>query len=224
MSVLGVDACKDGWIAIEWFDDATFSGHYLGTIGDVAHAAPDAEVIAIDIPIGLPTSGPRLADVEARAALGARRSSVFMTPPRAALEATTHSMGSAASKAATGSGMSQQAYALRHKVFEVEAWLPSASACVVEVHPEVSFAEMLGGPASSAKKSWRGMVERYRVLSSVGLYLDEVEGLAAERAAIDDMLDAGAAAWTARRVRDGCARTLPESPPVEEGRRVAIWV
>lgn len=95
MSVVDVDACKGGWVAAEWFDDGAFRTHYLPTIATVAYAAPDAEVVAIDIPIGLPESGWRAADEAARSALGARRSSVFMTPPRVALSAATYAEGSA---------------------------------------------------------------------------------------------------------------------------------
>ena len=49
------------------------------------------QVIAVDIPIGLPDSAePRAADIEARKLLGKRRSSVFPTPHRAVLEAPTY--------------------------------------------------------------------------------------------------------------------------------------
>ena len=41
----------------------------------------------------------------------------------------------------------------------------------------------------------------------------------------DDLLDAAAAAWTARRVLAGSARPLPDPPEVDSsGRPVAIWV
>lgn len=120
--------------------------------------------------------------------------------------------------------MSQQAFALRHKVLEVEEWLPSVPCQVVEVHPEVSFAAILGGPATAPKKSWHGMVERYRAPTGIGLFLDEATGEGARRALVDDMLDAGAAARSARRVRDGEAHSLPPSPPTVDGRAVAIWV
>lgn len=47
---------------------------------------------------------------------------------------------------------------------------------------------------------------------------------AARSAAVDDMLDAGAAAWTARRILANEARSLPASPPAGiDGRPVAIW-
>jgi predicted RNase H-like nuclease len=40
----------------------------------------------------------------------------------------------------------------------------------------------------------------------------------------DDVVDAAAVAWTARRIATGAARTLPEVPePGDGGRAVAIW-
>jgi predicted RNase H-like nuclease len=52
-------------------------------------------VLGIDIPIGLPESGPRLADALARQVLGSRASSVFSTPIRAALEAEPYAEANA---------------------------------------------------------------------------------------------------------------------------------
>lgn len=224
MSVVGVDACKGGWIAVELGSDV-ISAHFLPSIASLASAVPAAEVVAIDIPIGLPETGRRAADDEARRVLGARRNSVFYTPPRAALCAASHAEGTAIASRLTGYGMSQQAYALGAKILEVDEWLASAPCPVVEVHPEASFAELLGEPASASKKSWPGMVERYRVLAAAGIYLEELTSEAARSAAVDDMLDAGAAAWTARRILTNEARSLPASPPAGiDGRPVAIWV
>jgi predicted RNase H-like nuclease len=39
----------------------------------------------------------------------------------------------------------------------------------------------------------------------------------------DDVLDAAAAAWTARRKAVGEARSLPDPPELIRGRPVAIW-
>lgn len=225
MSVVGVDACRRGWIALELWESGQMAAHFVSRIGDLEQVAPECEVVAIDIPIGLPEVGRRPADESARVAVGARRNSVFYTPPRSALAAATHSEGTQLAAAATGFGMSQQAYALRTKIFEVEAWIPGAPGIVAEVHPEVSFTEMLGFPPTASKKSWQGMVERYRALAAAGIYLDELTGVASVAASVDDMLDAGAAAWTARRMLLGEARTLPDSPPdSDDGRPVAIWV
>ena len=67
-----------------------------------------------------------------------------------------------------------------------------------EVHPEISFAVLLGAPASAPKKSWAGMCERREALESAGLTLDHTHGDAVLLAPVDDMLDAAVAAWSAR--------------------------
>jgi predicted RNase H-like nuclease len=221
---VGVDGCKTGWIAVVLGDGDDLVAHHLPAVDILGTLLPDARVVAIDIPIGLPIDGPRPADLLARQFLGARRHSVFLTPVREAVEAATHALATQASVARTRAGISRQAYALGRKILEVERWLPSSPCSVYEVHPEVSFAELLGAPARASKKTWAGMVERQKALENAGLALDRVEGPAAVQASVDDMLDAAVAAWTARRIARGEARSFPDPPQVDaSGRAVAIW-
>jgi predicted RNase H-like nuclease len=224
VTAVGIDACKTGWIAVALPKDGAVDAHFLRAIKDLAVAVADASAIAVDIPIGLPDTGRRRADVEAKALLGPRRNSVFFTPVRLALEAPTHGTATALSLQLTGSGMSQQSYALASKIFEVEDWLPTAPCKVWEIHPEVSFAVLIGSPAKAPKKTWAGMIERRDALAAAGIPVDRLRGLAASRAAVDDMLDAAAAAWTATRLLQGTARPVPDPPEVDSsGRRIAIW-
>jgi predicted RNase H-like nuclease len=221
---VGADACNTGWIAAVADDERVRDVHYLPEIASLPVIVPDANVVAIDIPIGLPESGRRQADLAARSLLGARRNSVFFTPIRAAVEAATHAEATAASLRLTGLGLSRQSFALAPKLLEVEAWIRRAPCPVFEVHPEVSFAILLGAPASAPKKTWAGMAQRRRALELAGLVLDEVDGQAARRAAVDDVLDAAVAAWSARRIARGQALKLPDPPPVDpDGRPIAIW-
>lgn len=223
MSFVGVDACRTGWIAVV-VESGGIKGHFLQTIEDLAKVVPDAEVVAIDISIGLPASHRRRADLEARRHLGARRSSLFFTPVREALVTEPYRDANAASLRHTGFGISRQAYGLRSKIFEVEAWLPSVACRVCEVHPELSFTVMMRAPPVAPKKTWFGMLERRDALERCGLVLDHIRDLAATRAAVDDMLDAGAAAWTATRVAANEAIVIPEEREVDDqGRPVAIW-
>ena len=159
----------------------------------------------------------------ARRFLRARQSSVFLTPVRGALLAATHADATAASRSLAGFGLSRQSYALAPKILEVESWLPTAPCPVHEVHPEVSFAVLLGEPAAP-KKSWAGMVQRRRALAAAGIELEDVDGPATLAGAVDDILDAAVAAWTARRLLAGCARPFPDPPSLgSSGRPVAIW-
>lgn len=223
MVAIGLDACRTGWIAVALRDGGA-DAHYLPAIDALADLIPDPTAIAIDIPIGLPEAGRRRADIEARSFLGPRRNSVFFASARSALEAPTHARATKLALLLTGSGISQQSYGLAKKILEVDRWLPTAPCGVWEVHPEVSFALLIGTPASAAKKTWAGVVQRRNALAAVGIDLDHVQGDAAKRAAVDDMLDAGAAAWTARRLLEGTARPFPDPPPVDPaGRAIAIW-
>jgi predicted RNase H-like nuclease len=225
--VLGVDACKGGWIGIV-LSGSEVAAHAATTIEQLfaaATAAGPVEVVAIDMPIGLPDSGPRSADLLARAVIGPRRSSVFITPVRAALLAPDHASATAINREATGAGVSAQAFALRSKLLEVDEWVRGAATRVVEVHPEVSFASLAGAPLAERKTSWAGAVHRRQLLADAGIRLDDDLGPAGSAGAIDDVLDAAVAAWTARRVARGLAHPLPDPPEsFRDGIPCAIWV
>jgi predicted RNase H-like nuclease len=179
---------------------------------------------AIDMPIGLPDAGSRRADKLARAAVGPRRSSVFLTPVRAALESADHPTATAVNQKVTGAGVSAQAFALRRKLLEVDAWVRHARIKVVEVHPEVSFAALAGRPLPESKRTWTGVIGRRRLLADAGIVLEDDLGPAGSAAAVDDVLDAAIAAWTARRVARNEAQPLPDPPEVfSDGIPSAIW-
>ncbi len=224
MSVVGVDGCKDGWIAVvlRGVEISTFFLERIDVLGDVV---ADASVIAIDIPIGLLSEGLRKADVEGRKELGRRQSTLYVVPAREALEAATHEEATRISKARSGVGISRQSFSLKSKIFEVERWLDDAPCPVYEVHPELSFKQMTGSVVDSSKKTWAGMTIRRQALLREGIDLDTASKEVADRAAVDDMLDAGAAAWSAKRIHDGTARSIPQVPePSPGGRAIAIWV
>ena len=216
--VLGVDACKSGWVAIRL--DGNVTAHFARHIADLP---TDVSVIAIDIPIGLAEADHRRADVETREFLRHRRSSLFMTPVRAAVEAPDHETANAINQRITGKGISRQAFGLCEKILQVDRWLPSASCPVIEVHPETSFAELAGAPLDERKKSWAGAERRRELLAGAGIALSGPLGAAGAEAGVDDVLDAAVAAWTARRFVAGEAISLPSSPEPINGRRVAIW-
>ncbi len=224
MSVVGIDAGRGGWIAVVLRPSRAPEAVFAETLDGIVDRVPDAEAFGIDIPIGLPTSGRRRADTEARSFVGPRRSSVFITPVREALVAPTHAEATLRSQMLTGHGVSQQAYALGPKILEAERWSRETDQPVWEVHPEVSFTVMLGHPARSPKKTWAGALERLRALEREGMHLDDL-GDAGRHADVDDVLDAAAAAWSAKRLLQGRAMSLPDPPEVdpETGRPVAIW-
>ena len=224
--VLGVDACKSGWIGIALTSGTTaaYTAARIDEVFAAAHAEGPLHVVAIDMPIGLPDAGSRRADRLARAAVGPQWRSVFMTPVRAALQAPDHATAVAVNQQATGAGVSAQAFALRLKLLEVDAWVRHAGITVVEVHPEVSFATLAGRPLAEGKRTWAGAIHRRRLLAQAGIVLDDDLGPAGSAAAVDDVLDAAVAAWTARRVARREAQPMPDPPDVfSDGIPSAIW-
>ncbi len=224
--VLGVDACSKGWVGIG--HDVSHCAAYFGaTIADVVAAGETDgafDVVAIDIPIGLPDSTSRRADELARRELGPRRSSLFMTPVRRAVLAEDHAAASQINRELTGSGVSMQSFMLKPKLLEVEAWVLATQRPVIEVHPELSFARMADAPLTTRKATWAGASQRHALLAAWGLTIDGELGGAGRLAAVDDVLDAGAAAWTAQRYLRGTARSLPNTPErFSDGIACAIW-
>jgi predicted RNase H-like nuclease len=220
--VLGVDACRGGWVGIALEGDRIDAYVATGISELVLAAAVDGElaVVAIDIPIGLPEQGYRQADVLARAEIGPLWPSVFMTPTRAALEAESYTAALEICRRDGEKGISVQAFGLRKRIKEVEDWSKAAQCRVVEVHPEVSFKQLAGKPLTAGKHTWAGIERRRQLLSEAEIQLPSDLGRAGTRAGVDDVLDAAAAAWSARRVVDGSARTLPARPHPH----CAIWV
>ncbi|WP_042377177.1 DUF429 domain-containing protein [Streptacidiphilus melanogenes] len=224
MDVLGVDACgKHGWIGVGLVD-----GAYAGTLVELRldaliERAGNVRAVAVDMPLGLLEAGWRRADLEARLHLGARRSSVFLVAPRVVWRETDYAAAAARCRELTGNGLSRQAWALAPKLLEARAcWLRDPGR-VHEVHPELSFQALAGGTTlSHAKKTWRGQNLRRALLAGAGIVLPDSLG-EGDRIPADDVLDAAAAAWSARRIVLGTSGRVPASPEHDAaGRDVAI--
>ncbi|MEK9952279.1 MAG: DUF429 domain-containing protein [Curvibacter sp.] len=226
----GVDGCPAGWYAVQGPGaDGRVTGAVHAGFADLLQALPAAARVAVDIPIGLNDSGERACDQAARQRLGPRASSVFTAPLRGVLGAGSHPEASARRRAIEGQGMSIQAYNILRKVEEVDAALCASAAWaerVHETHPELCFLEMNGGvPLGHGKKSAEGRRLRRALLEAV--FPGQAERLLDEfpRRAVqaDDVLDALACLWTAQRLAQGRARTLPAAPPQDAcGLRMAI--
>jgi len=102
--VLGLDGCPGGWAGVLVSDTEVVWRRY-DRWADGLRAALDEKVdmVAVDIPIGLPLPGTtRTCDVLARKLLGPRRSSAFPAPPRALLSAADHTTANALSRELAG--------------------------------------------------------------------------------------------------------------------------
>ena len=167
--VLGVDACKAGWVGIALLD-GTVRAYFATAISDLAEQASSSgplDLIAVDMPIGLPNAGRRQADVLVRKLVGSRRASVFITPVRAALAEEDYAAATAVNVRLAGEGISRQAHGLRTKILEVDQWVRREQR-VVEVHPEASFTCLAGAPLTVAKSTWAGIIRRRELLGWSG--------------------------------------------------------
>lgn len=211
--VAGADVTKGRWVVVVLedgrFNRAVVAEHMIQfrqRIGPV-------EMLALDIPIGLPEDGvdwPRKADLAARDFIGPRRWSVFSTPPRPVFDVRSFAKANRVHRELTGKGLSRQSWGLRDRILEAEFYV-SENPKTIEVHPEVCFRAMKGKPLEYSKKTWNGQTERRRLIAGAGIDLPEHLPDDAGNTPPDDVLDAAAAAWTAWRVVSGRARVLPES-------------
>lgn len=96
-------------------------------------------------------------------------------------------------------------------MLEADRWARDATVPLWEVHPEVSFALLLGAPAEHPKRTWAGQQERRAALADAGVELGDV-GRVGAMAAPDDVLDAAAVAWSTRRLVQ-CEGTSWPDPP-----------
>jgi predicted RNase H-like nuclease len=226
--VVGVDGCRGGWLAAEE-RSGVLRLRLFPTLALVLAAYPNADVIAVDIPVGL-ACGPRYCDLEARTLLPGRKSCVFPPPCRHAFGRTTQLAASAAMFACHGKKVTAQGFEILPKIEEVDRLLtPDLQRVVREVHPELSFSAMEGAPIAVKKKRVAGYVARHAALQAALPDVPILPRLAYQHtlsgAAPDDVLDAAAALWTAKRIDRGVARCIPAAPPFDSrGLRMEMWI
>jgi predicted RNase H-like nuclease len=235
----GVDGCAGGWIAA-FVQDAggDVRVRVVPRFADVLSAPETPNIVAVDMPIGLPgRTGPggRAAENQVRPLLGARQSSVFSVPSRAAIYAADY--GEACRIALETSDpprkVSKQLFNIAPKIREVDEALraePGAPAKVFEVHPEAAFWRLNGErPLTEPKKIKSrpygpGLAMRRKLLIAAGLPDQAVNALSPRGAGADDVLDALACAAMALRIHLGLARPFPDPPPRDAlGLPMAIW-
>lgn len=233
LPILGVDACKGGWICIgkDLASGSIFSAVYA-SVDELLVAISNPIVVAIDIPIGLTESGPRECDLRARQMLGSpRSSSVFPAPLRQALEATSREEADEITRSIDGKGVAAQAWGIYPRIREVDLVLradPRARRFTYEVHPELSFMVWNDqSPLAESKKTYDGMRLRGDLIEAVygrearaAVRHDQPKKLVAD----DDIHDAFAALWTAERIYSGLAEMIPNPPSIDlEGLEMAMW-
>jgi predicted RNase H-like nuclease len=216
--VLGVDGARGGWVGVRW-DGTELRCAFAPALTALVEGVWPVAVVAVDMPIELEVSATRACEDLARPLLGSRRSSLFQSPSLGALDFADDDYpgANAWSKATTGRGISKQAWFLVPKIREVRALARSCEVPVYECMPELSFRAMLGEPLPHPKASWSGQALRIRLLREHSIQLPEDPG-SAGCVAPDDLIDAAAVAWSARRIATGEAESVPP-----DGGAAAIW-
>jgi threonine dehydratase len=232
--VAGVDGTPGGWaVVIMNLNQLIVSK--VPALSDLFDGSLDLKIVAVDIPIGLPEryeKGGRACDRAARKLLGRDRgSSVFPAPVRSTLMAKSWDAACALSRnsAPHGKAISKQTFAIMPKIREIDGLLQTRTELrdvVREVHPEVSFAELVGKPMIHPKSSKAGREERRIALNQAFSNLSTIEDDGLEQGLpIEDILDATVACWSASRLAAGRGRRLPETLSIDSvGLPMVIWV
>lgn len=181
---------------------------------------------AVDMPIGLPETGRRGCDQQARDLLGKARSRVFLHLRRPLLGFIGDYRAANAWAKQDGKGLSVQAFHILPKILEIDAWIaPKDQAGLKEAHPELAFARLNGGAPLPSKATPQGLRLRKRLLRAAGFVglgemLRSVQGRGAKP---DDLLDACVLTLTARRAAQGKAVCLDSGARDGRGLKMEIW-
>ncbi len=234
--VAGLDGCRGGWVVALWDGIAPLRLKRIARLAELFEGPDAPQIAAIDIPIGLPDragAGGRGAERLVRPLLGARQSSVFSVPSRAAVmaglgpddERTRYLSACAVARATSDppKAVSKQAFHIFPKIAEADALLrdrPDLILRLLECHPEVAFWAMNGQRALDLPKKVKsrpfpaGLDLRLGLLAASGVPIDKLSAQTALalKAGLDDLVDACACLWTARRALYGKALRFPDPP------------
>lgn len=225
--ILGVDGCRAGWLAVILAPDG--GGLRAERVADWSALKLDgADVVAVDMPIGLAEAGARGCDIAARRLLPkGRKSSVFPAPRRYMLDCETWAEAQDEGRRRESCGLSKQSWNILPKIRELDrALAPAQQDRVREAHPELIFHHLNGWDALPGKRSREGREARLALLEEAGLPGADALLDLYPRAEVqpDDVIDAAACALAARRMLRGEAVRLPETPLRDaRGLRMEIW-
>jgi predicted RNase H-like nuclease len=220
----GIDGCKAGWVYVAIDEAGDYGFGIAVNIGDAVSKLHRADLILVDIPIGLPSSrcSRRHCDVAARRAIAPRGSSVFPVPARSTLAQPDYAAACSENERVLGKRLSKQSWAIAPKIREVDEFLLNGGRKmpIREMHPEIAFWALNSEtPLVEKKKKGAGVRERLEILcrhySLAGAcYEAGLRELPSSAVAKDDLLDALVGAVTARYAPD--LATFPAKPVFDE--------
>ena len=216
----GVDGCPGGWLCIVCDPDTnSFSIEVFRTAEQLLTHDPKISVMTIDMPIGLVDMGRRRCDELARHMLGPRHVCVSNAPIRPTLYAPSRLAASAITQKATNRRVGSNERALYPKIINLDRTIePSHQNWCYEIHPEISFSAWNNGTAIRFEKnSEQGRQEREFLIDTAWpgarqavLVQLQHQGHNRQHVGLDDINDAFAALWTARRITAGQAKRIPD--------------
>jgi predicted RNase H-like nuclease len=227
MTVLGIDGCPGGWLAVE-YDDVVYRGaQVFDDITAIWNEYGGVETILVDSPIGLreESAAKRPCDDAARDVLGHRSSSVFPAPVRQAVYEERYEDAKAVQEAHTERSLGTQTWAISEKIRQIDELLQAhgqaARGTIREAHPELCFWALAGEQPTTYSKTGQPAAafwERVGILEPIDEgVLDDLQDAGTHiggQAGNDDLIDAFALAMTASALTGRCHR-LPDRPAEE---------
>lgn len=219
--VAGVDGCPAGWIAVMWDGGISLTSRLCARFAEVV--ALPAQIIAVDMPIGLPERSGRPPERAVRSKLGERQSSVFAVPSQKAIYCEDYAQACRVNLLHSDPPrkVSKQCFHLFPKMREIDALItPELQARIYESHPELAFWMMNAETPLALPKKVKsapygpGLDLRRALLRQAGLPIDHLSLDYRRRdVGADDLLDASACAFVAWRILNGRSIRFPEDPP-----------
>ena len=216
--IIGIDGCKSGWFSVWENQSGNIVSSIFTNLNDLNNFFKDENhlVIGIDMPVILSDEIPREADQLARKLLSKKASSVFTAPTPEMLEQPNYEKASLVSKRLFGKSMSLQSWYLFPKIKDVQTMIHHEKMNFYEIHPELSFRAMNNEKVIlESKKTFEGFNIRNSLLTTHFKYFnfDEIRMQYPKKDVMDDdILDALAVLWSAKRIQSNEASFLPQAP------------
>jgi predicted RNase H-like nuclease len=216
--IVGIDGCKSGWFSVWENQDESIHSSIFSSLNELKNFFKNESqlIIGIDMPVVLSEVIPRQADQLARKLLSKKASSVFTAPTPEMLDQPNYEKASLVSKRLFGKSMSLQSWYLFPKIKDVQTMIHHEDIQIYEIHPELSFRAMNNEQVIlESKKSPEGFAIRNSLLTQhfKNFIFEEIRRQYARKYVMDnDILDALAVLWSAKRIQANQASYLPQAP------------
>ena len=216
--IIGIDGCKSGWFSVWENQDKSIHSAVFSNLNELKNFFKNESqlILGIDMPVVLSEVIPRQADQLARKLLSKKASSVFTAPTPEMLDQPNYEKASLVSKRLFGKSMSLQSWYLFPKIKDVQTMIHHEDMQIYEIHPELSFRAMNNEQVIlESKKTQEGFALRNALLSMhfKNFIFEDIRNQHARKDVMDnDILDALAVLWSAKRIQSNQASYLPQAP------------